>query len=182
MKYCIFIFSLLIALGASAQYSTKSKKAIKLFELGKDAPRTSVDRSTGGPNFRLGIDYMNQAIEKDPNFWEAHMFAGEFCEYLRQYDEAINHYKRALEINPEHSRTGSTYFYLANLQFEVGDYDDAIKNLDIFIRNRNANPELVTQAHEIQASCDFAKEAIKNPSSFNPINICLLYTSDAADE
>ena len=171
MKYCIFIFSLLIALGASAQYSTKSKKAIKLFELGKDAPRTSVDRSTGGPNFRLGIDYMNQAIEKDPNFWEAHMFAGEFCEYLRQYDEAINHYKRALEINPEHSRTGSTYFYLANLQFEVGDYDDAIKNLDIFIRNRNANPELVTQAHEIQASCDFAKEAIKNPSSFNPINI-----------
>jgi Tol biopolymer transport system component len=99
------------------------------------------------------------------------MFAGEFCEIMGDYMPAIDHYNKALAINPNHSRTGSTYFYLANLQHAVGMYNDAIRNIDIFEKNRNANPELIRNAREIRANCVFAMDAMKNPQAFDPINI-----------
>lgn len=152
-------------------YSTKSKKAIKLFEQGKEAPRTSIDKTTNMPNFKLGLKYLDQAIEKDPNFWEAHMVAGEFAETLRDYELAINHFEKALAINPQRQSTGSTYFFLANLQQAVGQYDKAIKNIDLFQQFRNANQELIQKSHGIRASAVFAKKAMTNPLQFNPVNI-----------
>ena len=177
MKYIILSFSLLLlAACGTAQprfdgYSTKNKKAIKLFEQGKEAPRLSADPRTKGPDYATGLKLMNQSLEKDSNFLEAHLFAGEFAEYLRDYDEAILHYKRALEINPTHSFSNSTNFYLANLQQAQGQYGDAIKNLDIFMQNRNANVELVLQARDMRAHCEFAQKALESPLDFNPINI-----------
>lgn len=127
MNYFILILSVgFFGFSGCAQsghfYSSKSKKAIKYFELGKNAPSESIDHTTGGPNFRAGLSYFDKALEQDPDFWEAHMFAGEFCEYLFEYEKAIEHYEAALKINPHHSATGSTYFYLANLQKAVGNY------------------------------------------------------------
>lgn len=173
MRILFVLFSIaLVSSCSTAQtgYSTSNKKAIKLFEAGIQAPN-HVDPKTNRPDYMAGIDLMNKAIEKDPNFWEAHMNAGEFYEIIGDYPNAIKHFESALSINPNHSPTGSTYFYLANLQQAIGDYNKAIKNLDIFIRNRNANPDLVRQAYVIQESCQFALESIKNPQKFNPINI-----------
>lgn len=177
MKYIIFTISILfLAACGTAQpgfsgYSTKNKKAIKLFEAGKEAPRQRIDPATKGPDYTTGLRLMNQSLEKDPNFLEAHLFAGEFAEYLQKYDEAIMHYTRAIEINPEHSYGGSTYFFLANLQQATGAYKDAIKNLDIFIRNPKANEDLRFQAQDMRANCEFAQKALDNPFDFNPINI-----------
>lgn len=156
---------------AQQQYSSSNKKAIKLFEEGKMAPSLSIDPVTHTPNFREAIRLMELAIEKDPTFWEPHMFAGEFYEMLNDYKPAIDHYKRALEINPTHSPSGSTYFYLGNLQHAVGDYENAIRNLDLFEQNRNASPELLDDAAKIRQSCVFAVQSLKNPLNFNPINI-----------
>lgn len=173
MKYIFFTLSLFIFASCSTaqQYSTSNKKAIKLFEQGKNEPSAHLNSSGTLPNYRGGIDYLNQAIEKDPRFWEAHMLAGEFYEILREYEPAIDHFKKALAINPQQSSTGSTYFYLANLQQAVGDYSGAIKNIDVFTQFRNANPDLVSESYRIRANCEFAMEALKHPSTFNPINI-----------
>ena len=173
MRYFLIVFSSLFFIGCSTAqyYSTKDKKAIKLFEQGKQAPSASIDPQTHAPNFREGIRYMEQAVEKDPNFWEAHAVAGEFYEYLGEYLPAIEHYNKALTINPNHSPTGSTYFYLGNLQNAMGMYDDAVKNLDIYIRNPNANPDLVNKANQIRQNCVFAKNSMAHPQAFNPINI-----------
>ena len=173
MRYILIFLSIVLFTSCSTaqHYSTSSKKAIKLFEQGKMAPAQSIDPLTNAPNFRLGIEYMNEALEKDPNFWEAHMFAGEFSELIQDYPAAIEHYKKALSINPQHSSTGSTYFYLANLQQAVGDYEAAIRNIDIFQANRLANPELVQESHRIRENSVFAMESMQNPTSFNPINI-----------
>ena len=171
MKYISFIFSLLLFISCSTaqHYSTKSKKAIKLFEQGKNEPSNSIDQSTHRPNYKLGLKYLEQAIEKDPRFWEAHMVAGEFAEIIGDYPKAINHFEKALAINPQLNSSGSTYFYLGNLQHAVGDYEMALKNLDLFQRFKNPNPDLVKQSYKIQSDCEFAIEATKNPLSFNPI-------------
>ncbi|TNE72261.1 MAG: tetratricopeptide repeat protein [Bacteroidetes bacterium] len=171
-KFFILLLSFaMVSCSVAQHYSTKNKKAIKLFEMGKQAPALTIDPTTNGPNFRSGIDYMNKALEKDPNFWEAHMFAGEFAEMLGDYPSAIDHYRKALAINPNHSTTGSTYFYLANLEQAIGDYDNAMRNIDLFERNPNANPELLVKARQIRSNCEFAKKAMQNPIDFNPINI-----------
>jgi len=173
MKYIFFSLALLVFASCSTaqHYSSSNKKAIKLFEQGKNEPSVNLNANGTLPNYRGGIEYLNQALEKDPQFWEAHMLAGEFHELLREYQPAIDHFKKALAINPQQSSTGSTYFYLANLQQAVGDYESAIKNIDVYVQFRNANPELVLEANRIRANCAFAINALKHPSTINPINI-----------
>lgn len=156
---------------STAQYSVSNSKAVKLFEEARRAPGTSLDPQTHQPNYRAGIALLDKAIEKEPNFWEAYLLAGEFYEYIYDYENAIKNYEKALSINPNHAATGSTYFFLANAQYTVGDYASAMKNIDIYVRNKNANPELVAQANIIYESCKFADHAIKNPSVFKPINV-----------
>lgn len=172
MKIILFLATILLSASAYSQYgySTKSKKAIKLFELGQNEPNLSIDPSTNLPNFRKGIAYIQKSIEKDPNFWEAHLLIAEYYEYLYEYDNAITHYKKAIEINPNHTYTGSTYFYLANLQFATGAYDDCSKNLNLFVKFNNANEELLNQAYFLQTSCEFAINSLKNPKKYEPIN------------
>ena len=174
MKFGLLIISLLTFCACSigqTKYSTTNKKAIKLFEQGHLAPSQSIDQQTNLPNYKGGIVLMNQALEKDPNFWEAHMVAGEFCEYLGRNAEAIKHYETALSINPNHSPSGSTYYFLASLQHLTGDYVNSNKNIDLFVRNRNANQQLVNKAYEIQANNDFAIHSLASPTNFNPVNI-----------
>lgn len=174
MKYTL---SLLLILGlfacgtAQQKYSTTNKKAISLFEEGQRLPSQSMDPKTGGSNYAAGIENMNRAIEKDPNFWEAHLVAGEFCEYSRRNEEAIKHYEEALRINPNHSPSGSTYFFLGNLKYETGDYEGCLKNLLIYASNRRANPDMLKKADELVSSCEFAIKAMQNPLAFNPVNI-----------
>jgi outer membrane protein OmpA-like peptidoglycan-associated protein/Tol biopolymer transport system component len=174
MKFKLLVLSLLFFASCSTaqlKYSSSNKKAIKLFEQGQEAPRLTLDPKTKLPNYTAGISYLDKALEKDPKFWEAHLLSGEYYEYIGNYEAAISHYEAALGINPNHSPSGSTYFFLANLQHAVGEYEKSLRNLELFIRNRNANPSLVKKAYEIQGNCEFALDALKHPKNFNPINI-----------
>ena len=48
------------------------------------------------PDFKLGIEFANKAIEKDPNFWEAHVLAAELNEKIetlkKQFSITKKHY------------------------------------------------------------------------------------------
>jgi tetratricopeptide (TPR) repeat protein len=167
------IFCLLFAACSTAQqtYSTQNKKAISLFQDAKRAPGESLDPKTGYPNYQEGIRLLDKALEKDPNFVEAHLMAAEFAEYTNQPEVAISHYEKAIAINPYYSPAGGTYFYLGALYFQIGRYDDALKTLDTYVRNPKANPEMVASAQQLIGSADFAKKAMKNPSEFKPINL-----------
>ncbi|MCH2223843.1 MAG: OmpA family protein [Crocinitomicaceae bacterium] len=174
MRYLLFSLSLVLFASCAVsqgKYSTKNKKAIKYYTAGLQAPNQSIDHTTHLPNFKAGLELMSKALEKDPNFWEAHLVSGEFRESLHQYDKAIEHYEAAIRINPNHSPSGATFFFLSTLQQAVGDYSEAIKNIDIFLNNRRANPQLIATANELRANCVFAQDALNNPLDFNPINI-----------
>lgn len=168
-----FLIAVLFIGCAEAQmgYSTKDKKAIKFFESGKSAPNEEREEGAMKPNYQAGIDYMIKALDRDENFIEAHLLKAEFHEYLMEYDLAIDHYEKSLAINPNYLRSGVTYFYLGNLQHAQGDYDKAIRNLDLYLSNRNANPKLQQKASMIRANAAFAQHAIANPLPFDPVNV-----------
>ena len=173
MRILLTIINLLVVVCVFSQvtYSTRNKKAIKLFEQGQEAPGKSIDPIRNIPNYAEGVHLMNKALEKDPNFWEAHVFAGEFCEYLGDNANAILHYEAAIQINPNHSPTGSTYFYLANLQLNTGDYTHCISTIKSFQNYRNVNPEMIREANHMLRSCEFALNAIQHPYPFDPVNV-----------
>lgn len=166
------LFFLFASCGIAQGYSTSNKKAIKLFEEGQQKPST-IDPQTGYPNYREGIEILEKAIEKDPNFWEAHLVVGEFYEILRDYPNAIDHFKTAIRINPNHSPSGSTYYFLSRLLLKEGKYQECVAYLDEYLQFRNANPELKTKAIKMKGDCLFAIDAVNNPVNFEPINVGL---------
>lgn len=151
-------------------YSTKSKKAVKLYEKARLAPNT-LDPNTNLPDYNSGLVFLIKALDKDPNFVEAHLLKARYHEAQRNYTDAIKHYNTALTIKPDHSLISATNFDLASLQIAIGDYDNALKNIEIFLRNPEAPQKWFGSANKIQASAKFAKNAIQNPKPFNPINI-----------
>ena len=72
----------------------------------------NIDPVSNIPDFKLGIELANKAIEKDPNFWEAHVLAAELNEKNRDLEKAIFHYKKALNIHPTHSISSKTNFFV----------------------------------------------------------------------
>ena len=174
LKFTLSLSITFLILGCAQSqfpYSSKDKKAVKFFEKAQKAPNESVDPETQGPNFKEGIVLAEKAIEEDPYFWEAHLLAAEFYERTRKYPDAIVHYEAALKLNPNSVVTINPYFYVSALQLALGRYDDALRNVEFFIRNPNASEGLLKDAHKVRESAIFAKNAIKNPKPFDPKNV-----------
>lgn len=171
-SFLIVLFILLNSQALKAQfpYSTSSKKAIKLFNQAQKAPKL-IDQNTGAPNYTEGIRLLDAALKKDRQFWEAFLLKGEFLEYQRKYAEAASCYQRALEIDPYHSVSGSTHFYLSVCLFTIGEYQKALENIEIFLKNPNANEKWLSEAYQLKNCAAFSVSAIQNPKEFEPHNV-----------
>lgn len=167
----IALLFLLIGSGVSAQFSSKNKKAIKLFKNAQVLPTTQLDPATGLPDFKAGIALLNKAIGKDPQFYEAYLLRAEFNLNIKNSDGAISDFEGALRIAPEHSRTGMTFYRLGDLYMDKGDYNNSLRYIQQFIKHPNANDDYMKMAISIKESALFALDAIKNPKPFNPINV-----------
>jgi tetratricopeptide (TPR) repeat protein len=168
--FFLLLFSVSTVFSQKPVYSTKNKKAIKLYEKARAAGRT-MDLKTGAPNFDISIGFLNQAIAKDVNFWEAHLMAAEYQEYKGNWAISLVHYDEAIRVNPRHSPSGSTYFYAGNAAYMAGQFDKSIRFLDTYATYKNASQELLSKAEDIRQSCIFSQESLKNPYPYNPINL-----------
>lgn len=167
----LFILATASCSTAQMTYSSKNKKAIALYEQGRSEPGRSVDPKTHGPNYAAGIALLEKALEKDPAFWEVHMVEAEMYIELNQPHKAIEHYRKALAINPNPTSGGSTYYYLGTLEYGVGEYENAVKDLTTFTQSKGAHPDNIAMAKQLINDCAFAIEAMKNPNQFKPINL-----------
>jgi len=173
MKFLVLLFFFLIGLIGFSQmrYSTKKKGAIKLFQKAIEAPSKALNPDTRMPDYQAGLVLLEKALKKEPKFWEAHLLAAEYDELLGNFKSALEHYESAISINPNHNSTDATYYYAANILFQMGKYDKTIEYLTRFVHNRAANPQFVKESNRIIACSEFAIESIQNPRVFNPINI-----------
>ncbi|MFM7565454.1 MAG: OmpA family protein [Flavobacteriales bacterium] len=167
----VFILLLGIQTVVFSQFSTKNKKAIKLYKKAVDAPAMQLDPRTQGPDFASAFEYLEQALKKDPAFWEATLLTADYRRFLGQNSDAIKGYEQTLSINPQHSQNGQTYFWLASLYFKGGDYNNTLKYSKAFINFTNANQKYLNEAYFLRECAQFSLEAIKNPIPFKPQNL-----------
>lgn len=166
----ILTFAVAFSAKAQIKYSTTNKKAIALFEQAMEAPRKNQERGSL-PNYSAGIELLKKAIDKDPNFWEAYLLAGEFSEHSRKYDDAIRYYEEVLKRNPNHSAFNSTHFYLGSLKYQKGDYKGAKELLEVYVRNRNIDQNSLMAANKLIKSCEFAIKSMENAYKYEPRNL-----------
>ncbi len=168
MKHFLFSFLLLFISTYSfsqslppGTYTSTNKKAIKFFEEAKLDYELKKDTEAE--------KLLNKTLQEDPNFVEAHMLYGYLLLEKRRTKEGIEHFKRAIEINPKFFPRN--YFDLGLAQLLSADYDEAVKNLEAFLKFERINPNTREQAEQYLRNARFASNAMKNPQPFKLVNL-----------
>lgn len=166
--YRFFIFLIFIVSGATCwaqkkprTYSTSNEKAIKYYEESKKYFSQYKDKEAE--------EYLKKALDKDDNFIEAHSAYAQLLVEQKRFEEAQNHLKKAIGINPD--MFPINHFMLANVSMLLGDYETTYNAYKKFLSYNHINPEMKSIAeHEIK-NAEFAMNAVKNPLPFHPENI-----------
>ncbi len=157
----LFVLCSAWCMAQPGKYTSTNKKAVSLYEKALIHYNARKDNDAKKA--------LMQAIKTDPNFIEAHIVLSGIYEELKAHDEAIASMKKAIAINP--TFYAETHYNLAKLEFNNAYYEDAVKHLEDYLKVPGRNPKVVPMAEEMLASAKFAKEAVKNPVPFKPINL-----------
>ncbi len=155
----ILFLSLTLCSAVNAQfYSTKSRKAIKLYEEA---------RWTNSPAERESL--LLGAIKKDKNFLEAYQLLAKTYAMQDSVDKAINILKPL--CLPESPYYSDVLFSLANYYYISGRYNLALSSINSITDMRYFNE--IKDLKELYSS---AVELIKNPIAHKPINLTKVNT------
>ncbi|MFA5574107.1 MAG: OmpA family protein [Brumimicrobium sp.] len=158
---------------AQTGYSTKNKKAIKLFKEAQEWPRKNLNYQTNRPDFEGAIKLLEKALGRDNNFLEAHQMIGEMYMYVGENKKAVEHFKRSLEIRPSAHLNGQLYLDIGELQLKNAEFEDAKKYFNMVLDGSVRNPpqNVVQLSQELKKTAELNIEARKNPMDINPVNI-----------
>ncbi|EZH75258.1 hypothetical protein ATO12_00340 [Aquimarina atlantica] len=81
--------------------------------------------------YEKGIEILNQAIEKDPEYLGAYINRGAYKSSLKNYESAISDYQKVLELDPKNTlatyNIGNSYRQSGNLKKAKEFYDLAFQ-------------------------------------------------------
>ncbi|MCF8364739.1 MAG: OmpA family protein, partial [Bacteroidales bacterium] len=157
----IFISLILVSKLPAQELSTKSGKAIKLFDEGRK-------------NFNLGYydlaeKALKKALEADDKFLEAHMLLADVYKSTKDSGKALEIYNSVIRIDDQ--KYPEVYFFSGLLHFNSLEYSLAIERLVKYLSFNNQPPERVGDANFYKDCAVFAIQAVENPVNFIPVNI-----------
>ncbi len=163
MKNLTLLFSFILSsfYFNAQQYESQNKKAIKLFELGLNDYRSN--------NLSGAVINLEKAIAQDQVFTDAHTLLGLIYSDQKNFDLALNHLYKAVEINPNFESTN--YYQIAIIEMKLAKYEQAHKNLTTFLSIENIHPKAKISAQRMIKNAEFAKKAILSPVEFEPVNM-----------
>ncbi len=141
-----------------AQYHTKSKKAIKYFERSGELLRSR--------NYSEAVTYLEMAIDKDPNFAEAHLRLGTNYLSLGDFANAQGYLESAVSIIPNDPKTVGAYLALADIYFKQGSYQQSLVCINK-LRSFNPPPRIAQRVVKLETNVNFALEQLENPLPFD---------------
>jgi outer membrane protein OmpA-like peptidoglycan-associated protein len=142
-------------------YTSTNKKAIKQQEEGVKNFQVKKDKEAE-KNFL-------KALELDPNFVETHMALGYLYSDHKEVDKAIEHFKKATEINPDFFP--NNFYNLGGLYLLQGKYSDGRIAYESYLKYPRINPNLKEQAEKFLENAKFGENALKSPYPFKLVNM-----------
>lgn len=158
---CLFLMTFISAQAQLDEYRTTDKKAIKYFE--KAISYLNYDQ------FELCQLNLESALERDPNFLDAQVLLGQVLFEQREYEEAKEWYRKTAEADP--AFYPPVHFFLGNLELSVGNYAEAKRHLENYLKYPTRNQGEAEMAKLGIAHSVFGMTAMENPVDFNPINL-----------
>lgn len=146
---------------AQREYSTNSKKAIKLFE--EALKYYSAKRNSEA------LEILQKAIKADDQFVEAYAVSGDCYSDIGDLKNAIESYQKVVDISPDFMAT--SYKQLADVQFRTGDYKAAVGNYQIFMTKKRVNPKIREEAERYLKNAEFGAVLKERPVPFDPKNL-----------
>ncbi len=131
--------------------STQNKKARKLFE--------KADKKYKERSFYDALSLLEESVQADPNFFEAHIRMGSLYKAIGQEDSVYTKYQAYLNTAPD--PIASVIERLAHMAFDRGEYEKAEKYLTKFltvIPEKKNSDDIVL----LSKSLDFAKNQINS--------------------
>ena len=159
------LISLSIATTCLAQDrpASNSRKAVTLYYKAEEAAQAR--------DFNKALVYLDEAIQRDPKYADAYLKIAHLHRAMGNKPEVFENLQKGLALKPFNAGLMNSYFDLADLYFERGDYDNARKNFELFLRGKPRNGRMTDFARQQIQSADFAAEAMKKPVSFNPVRL-----------
>ncbi|OOQ61785.1 OmpA family protein [Mucilaginibacter pedocola] len=143
------------------QYSTTDREAIKNFALANE----SVDEHL----YDDAIMQLEKAVSADKKFVEAHALLADVLRLKRRSKEAIPHYLKVIELEPEHNR--AIYLKVGEAEITDAQYAPAKLHLEKYITYPNLTAQNEAFARKLLRDCEFSIEALKHPVPFTPVNM-----------
>ena len=169
LKYfLIFLFLIFTDSHLFAQkLSTKSKKAADLFMKAENA---YVQGNTGN-----AVDYLQQALKKDRNFKEAYLLLADIYFSGQEFEKEIEMLKKAVSIDSTFFT--NAYYNLGVASFYLGKRDETIYWMKKY-KEKSAGKRGRLDADRWIKQAEFAEEAVKKPTAFDPVNLGPAVNSD----
>lgn len=146
--------------GKGPAYSVKNKKAIRLFQ---ESENFYIRRQYG-----QAVNLLQQAVEKAPEFTEAHLRLGTIYRATGRYDKALHHLEQADKVSGGSEPNPQALFSLGELYWQLGRYEEAEEKMKAFLALNPRQKPLLNIATNITKDAAFAKEQLKNPLPFTP--------------
>ncbi len=158
LKYIYLVFAIILSINicTAQEYSVKSKKAIKLYELA---------RMTSNSDERIAL--LEKAISTKKQFVEAYWDLAAIYSYNNNANQAIELLK--LIDSEEFLYLAETKLHMTNIYYKNGNYNLALEKLNEI--DLDINTMYATRVMLITEKCEKALDLLSNPKEFNPKNL-----------
>jgi len=147
-------------LAAQQDLSTGNKKAIKLFQ--------EADALFRQRQFDVGIKKLEEALEKDPGFVEAHLTLGATYKRFGENKNARTHFEKACELKPQARDMAAAYLTLGEYLYLDGEYEKAKVWFERVAEVKPLRKDITDLAASMQTRAEFGIKATSNPITFMP--------------
>lgn len=150
-----------VALVPFEAFAQKPSKAASLCEKAKQCFKSN--------DLDKALSFLYQAQAKDPNFAELYIMKADIFNFRLQSDSAMRNYQRAIELigDPD----PMLYYIAGNEGAKCGAYEYASKTLQLFLQKGLQYSDVLPDAQKTLNNCKFALESMKNPRSFELVNM-----------
>ena len=155
----LLFFSFLSTFAQGTKYHTTDKRAEKYYE----EARQYLKRA----QFREAMEPLQDALDKDPEFIEVWLAMGSANYRLGRLKETLIALHKALEIDPDYSKSIYAYYLIGEIYFKQSNYEESKSYLGHYLSREDIEVQKRKQAEVMVDNCQYALKAMANPFDYN---------------